>query len=71
MASPKSDIVQSVGRILRETIGKSNTPLVLDIVDIWGPFQYQFYKRCKYYKSAGFSITLKEPEPPITFLEDF
>lgn len=69
MASPKSDIVQSVGRILRETVGKNNTPLVIDIVDVWGPFQYQFFKRCMYYKSAGFSIT-KEPEPLITFLED-
>jgi len=72
MASPKSDIVQSVGRILRETIGKSNTPLVLDIVDMWGPFKYQFFKRCKYYKSAGFSIKEEEEEEePLTFLEDF
>jgi superfamily II DNA or RNA helicase len=55
MASPKSDIVQSVGRILRETIGKQNTPYVADIVDAWGPFEYQYFKRCKYYKSAGFS----------------
>jgi superfamily II DNA or RNA helicase len=80
MASPKSDIVQSVGRILRlkpkEALGKDhNTPLVMDIVDIWGPFQYQYFKRCKYYKSAGFSIC---GEPPVraddlgsvTFLED-
>jgi superfamily II DNA or RNA helicase len=72
MASPKSDIVQSVGRILRETIGKSNTPLVLDIVDMWGPFKYQFFKRCKYYKSAGFSIKEEKlEEEPLTFLEDF
>ena len=70
MASPKSDIVQSVGRILRETLGKNNTPLVMDIVDAWGPFQYQFFKRCKYYKSAGFSITAPTKEPEVAFLED-
>ena len=58
MASPKSDIVQSVGRILRETIGKVNTPYIVDIVDNWGPFQYQYFKRTKYYKSAGFSFEL-------------
>ena len=65
MASPKSDIVQSVGRILRETTGKVNTPYIVDIVDIWGPFQYQFFKRTKYYKSAGFSFSENErPERP-------
>jgi superfamily II DNA or RNA helicase len=62
MASPKSDIVQSVGRILRETIGKQNTPYVADVVDLWGPFQYQYYKRCKYYKSAGFSFNKGDKE---------
>lgn len=61
MASPKSDIVQSVGRILRETIGKQNMPYVADIVDKWGPFEYQYFKRCKYYKSAGFSYTTEPP----------
>lgn len=60
MASPKSDIVQSVGRILRETTGKVNTPYIVDIVDAWGPFQYQYFKRTKYYKSAGFSFSERE-----------
>lgn len=66
MASPKSDIVQSVGRILRETTGKVNTPYIVDIVDNWGPFQYQYFKRTKYYKSAGFSFSepCNEPEGP-------
>lgn len=72
MASPKSDIVQSVGRILRETTGKKNNPYIIDIVDIWGPFQYQFFKRLKYYKSAGFYIIQPKPEsePMIAFHED-
>jgi len=56
LATPKSDIVQSVGRILRETPGKKNHPLVVDIIDEWGPFRVQYYKRCKYYKATGFTI---------------
>lgn len=56
LATPKSDIVQAVGRILRETVGKKNHPLVYDIVDEWGPFKYQYYKRNKYYKNTGFSM---------------
>lgn len=56
LATPKSDIVQAVGRILRETPGKTNHPLVMDVVDRWGPFQGQYYKRQKYYKSTGFTI---------------
>lgn len=71
MASPKSDIVQSVGRILRETIGKKNNPYIIDIVDMWGPFQYQFFKRSKYYKSAGFHVsTTRAEEPKIEFHEE-
>jgi superfamily II DNA or RNA helicase len=75
LASPKSDIVQSVGRILRETPGKKNHPLVVDIADNWGPFKGQYYKRQKYYKSTGFTIIQKgavEEEQPldIGFVED-
>lgn len=73
MASPKSDIVQSVGRILRETIGKKNNPYIIDIVDMWGPFQYQFFKRSKYYKSAGFHVIHPRDsaeEPIIEFHEE-
>lgn len=57
LATPKSDIVQSVGRILRETQGKQNDPCVVDIIDQWGPFKYQYFKRSKYYKATGFHIS--------------
>jgi superfamily II DNA or RNA helicase len=80
LATPKSDIVQAVGRILRETPGKVNYPLVMDMVDHWGPFKGQYYKRQKYYKSAGFTIKqyLTEDEDsensgtdaPFLFVED-
>ena len=56
MATPKVDIIQSVGRILRETFGKKNDPLVIDIVDQWGCFMSQFVKRKVYYKDTGFFI---------------
>ena len=36
LATPKSDIKQAVGRILRETTGKKNSPLVIDVKDKWG-----------------------------------
>ena len=35
LATPKSDIKQSIGRIMRETAGKLNNPLIFDIVDHW------------------------------------
>jgi superfamily II DNA or RNA helicase len=62
LATPKSDIVQSVGRILRETEGKQNDPCVIDIIDEWGPFKYQFFKRSKYYKATGFHIKRDQPD---------
>jgi superfamily II DNA or RNA helicase len=56
LATPKSNIIQAVGRILRETTGKLNEPYVIDVVDHWGPIQYQFRKRKKYYVDTGFTF---------------
>lgn len=53
MASPKSDVCQSIGRILRS---KHSTPLVVDIIDPHTVFQNQYKKRCTYYKSKNFKI---------------
>ena len=53
MSTPKSNIVQAVGRILRETPGKQNIPRVVDVVDHWGPFYAQYKKRCQYYTQLG------------------
>jgi superfamily II DNA or RNA helicase len=51
-ATPKSDIVQAAGRILRG--GSSNSPVVYDIVDssLYGMFR----KRCSQYNSMKFSF---------------
>jgi len=57
-ATPKSDVIQAVGRILREgsNIVKHQSPLVIDILDKYGVFYAQFCKRRKYYDRAGFVI---------------
>jgi superfamily II DNA or RNA helicase len=53
MVTPKTDIVQSVGRILRE---KHEKPLVVDIVDGHDVFKNQWAKRRKYYKKCEYTI---------------
>jgi hypothetical protein len=53
MATPKTDVCQSVGRILRS---KHNTPLVIDIVDNHKIFKNQFNKRKKYYNKKKYKI---------------
>ena len=53
MATPKSDVCQSVGRILRS---KHETPMVIDIVDNNKLFQNQYKKRCTYYKSKHYLV---------------
>lgn len=53
MATPKTDVTQSVGRILRK---KDHQPIVFDIVDVHSLFQGQWKKRKAYYKKMGYSI---------------
>ena len=53
LASPKTDVCQSVGRILRQ---KHSSPLVVDIIDGHDIFMSQWYKRRKYYKSQDYKI---------------
>ena len=53
MATPKTDIEQSVGRILRE---KHSSPVVLDIVDSHDLFQNQWRKRKTFYKKENYKI---------------
>ena len=53
MITPKTDIVQSVGRILRV---KHANPIVVDIIDKHDVFQKQWAKRRRYYKKCGYRI---------------
>lgn len=55
LVTPRSNIVQSVGRILRRELTDIN-PLVVDIIDNIPPFQGQGYKRKRFYKSMGYII---------------
>jgi superfamily II DNA or RNA helicase len=54
-ASPKTDVVQCVGRILRQTV-HTHTPTVIDIVDEFSVFPNQAKKRMAYYRSCNFEI---------------
>lgn len=68
MLTPTGNVEQAIGRILRRYDGKCD-PVVLDIVDIEGPFVYikglgksyslfvyMAYKRFKFYKQKGWPV---------------
>ena len=59
-ATPRSDVVQTTGRILRKYPDKK-TPLVVDFVDSPFVFLNQFKKRKVYYESLGGKIEKKGP----------
>jgi superfamily II DNA or RNA helicase len=57
LASPKSDIIQASGRILRDTPDKRLcTPLIIDICDKFSVFERQSNKRLVYYKKCKYVI---------------
>ena len=62
LATPKSDIVQSIGRIMRETNGKKNNPRIYDILDQWSVFFAMYNKRLKVYRQGGFKIPNQKEE---------
>lgn len=53
MATPKTDIEQSIGRILRQ---RHTNPIVVDIIDQHDPFIRQWYKRRTFYKKHNYKI---------------
>lgn len=57
MATPKTDVCQSVGRILR---AKHTTPVVIDIIDAHDLFINQWQKRKTYYKKQNYKIIVTE-----------
>ena len=64
LATPKSDIVQSIGRVMRETKGKKNNPNIYDIFDQWSVCHAMYNKRLRVYKQGGFKMPkVKEEEP--------
>lgn len=55
-ASPKSDIVQSIGRVLRKN--HETNPIAWDIVDDFPPFSNQYIKRRTYYRKLKYLINI-------------
>ena len=53
MATPKTDVRQAVGRILRQ---KTNKRVIIDIVDQHDIFKRQWLKRKRYYKKQKYKI---------------
>ena len=53
MVTPKTDITQSVGRILRV---KHENPVIVDIIDQHEPFQKQWLQRKRFYKKCNYLI---------------
>jgi superfamily II DNA or RNA helicase len=53
MVTPKTDITQSVGRILRV---KHENPIIVDIVDKHDIFQNQWAQRRRFYKKCNYRI---------------
>lgn len=54
LATPMSNVVQAVGRILR-VVNKDLPPMIIDIIDDFSSFTKQSLKRKKIYKSQGFN----------------
>ena len=83
MASPKTDITQSVGRILRI---KHENPIIVDIIDNHDLYQKQWNKRKQFYRKCNYRIirtdsqkynnnktdwkVIYEPKQTITNIED-
>jgi superfamily II DNA or RNA helicase len=53
MVTPKTDIIQSVGRILRT---KHDNPIIVDVVDKHDVFQKQWVQRRAFYKKCNYRI---------------
>ena len=58
LATPRTDITQSVGRILRDKeCDRCNIPLVIDMYDTYSIFMRQFMKRKTFYKKHHYLIS--------------
>ena len=54
LSTPKSDVEQAIGRILRQK--NKNEPLIIDIVDSFSIFKGQVYKRKRFYKNNNVTL---------------
>ncbi len=71
LVSPKTDVIQSVGRILREKPEKrKHTPKIYDIVDQFSIFFGQARKRQAYYKSCKYDFNGDKDNKDNSDIED-
>ena len=58
LATSKSDVEQSVGRIQRKQTlrEEDNVPLVVDVVDDYSVFASQFARRLRFYRKRGYMV---------------
>lgn len=68
MVTPKTDIIQSVGRILRV---KHENPIIVDIVDRHDIFQNQFRQRKTFYRKCNYRIVSTDSVRYQGFPEDY
>ena len=73
LVSPKSDIVQSVGRILREKPEqRTHHPLIIDFLDThpnFTVFQRQYKKRFTHYNKMKYNISIHKIDGSIEIHE--
>jgi hypothetical protein len=67
MATPKTDIEQSIGRILRV---KHEQPIVVDIVDTHEVFKRQFQQRKMFYRKCQYDIFWTSSRKYTNMIED-
>lgn len=53
MVTPRTDIIQAVGRILRQ---KHKQPLIIDVIDTHDCFKKQWSKRLSYYRKCDYTV---------------
>ena len=60
LATPKTDVEQAVGRILRKK--NENDPIVVDLIDCFSIFERQAVKRLRFYKKNKYIIEGQEQD---------
>ena len=67
MISPKTDIIQSVGRILRT---RNDGKIIVDIVDSHEVFQNQWKKRRAFYKKCNYGIKMIKSKDYVDMMDN-
>ena len=62
LATPKTDVIQACGRILRTGGARKFDPYILDIVDAFSVLPRQANQRRLFYKKSNFTIIEKKEE---------